>query len=71
VRVKLEATPTDLYLVPVLELLERRFETALADITPGAHDIGPDLDQHGSFNTLGAAPVPASLSDRSASTRRA
>ena len=30
-----------------LELLEGSLEPALADVAPGAGDVGPDLDVHG------------------------
>jgi hypothetical protein len=31
----------------VLEARERGLEAALADVAPGAGDVGPDLDVHG------------------------
>jgi hypothetical protein len=30
----------------VLELLQGRFEAALPDVAPRAHDVRPDLDSH-------------------------
>ena len=45
-RVELEAAPGQLDLVTVRELLERMLEASLADVAPGAHDVGPDLDGH-------------------------
>ena len=43
-RIELEAAPRDGDLVAVLEGGERRLEAALADVAPGAGDVGPDLD---------------------------
>ncbi len=36
----------DLHVVAVLEAGERGLEAALADVAPGAGDVGPDLDVH-------------------------
>ena len=44
--VELEAAPGDADLVAVLEGGERGLEAALADVAPGAGDVGPDLDVH-------------------------
>ena len=46
VRVQLEAPPGDLDLACVLELAEGALQPALADVAPGADDVGPDLDLH-------------------------
>ena len=43
-RVELEGVPDDLDGVPVRELLEGGLEPALADVTPGAGDVGPHVD---------------------------
>ena len=42
--VELEGAPDDLHLVR--ELREGGLEAALADVAPGADDVGPDLDNH-------------------------
>ena len=44
--VELEAPPRHVYLVAVLELLERGFEATLADVAPRAGDVRPDLHVH-------------------------
>jgi hypothetical protein len=44
--VELEAPPSDVHVVGVREPRERGLEAALADVAPGADDIGPDLDVH-------------------------
>ncbi len=57
-RVQLEAVPGDLHLVRVLELGQRVFQAALADVAPRADDVGPDLDLHHSDNPVRTLPVP-------------
>ncbi|MBA2282546.1 MAG: DinB family protein, partial [Acidimicrobiia bacterium] len=47
VRVELEAAPHDVDLVGVGEARQRVLEPALADVAPGANDVGPDLHLHG------------------------
>jgi len=44
--VELEATPSHIDVIPVLELLEGGFEATLADVAPRARDVRPDLDVH-------------------------
>ncbi len=44
--IELEATPSHIDLIPVLELLESGFEATLADVAPRARDVRPDLDIH-------------------------
>ena len=46
-RVELEAAVAHLDLVAVLELRQRVLEAPLADVAPGAHDVGPDLHAEG------------------------
>ena len=45
--VELEAAPGHAHLVTVLEGGQGGLEAALADVTPGARDVGPDFDVHG------------------------
>jgi hypothetical protein len=56
VGVQLETPPGDLDLAGVLELAERVLKPALADVAPGAHDVGPDLDLHSSAPVVAACP---------------
>src|SRR5690606_28391268 len=45
-RIQLVAAPDDVDVIGVLELLQRRLETPLADVAPRTDEVGPDLDQH-------------------------
>jgi hypothetical protein len=45
-RIELVAAPPHVDVVAVSEVSQRRLEAALADGTPRAHDVGPDLDLH-------------------------
>jgi hypothetical protein len=49
-RIELEAAPRHGDLVAVLEVGQRGLEAALADVAPGAGDVRPDLDVHGSLH---------------------
>ena len=57
--VELEAAPGDADLVAVLEGGERGLEAALADVAPGAGDVGPDLDVHQLEARAVASPASA------------
>lgn len=46
-RGELERSPHDLDVSGMLELRERRLEPTLADVAPGARDIGPDVEAEG------------------------
>jgi hypothetical protein len=58
-RVELEGAPDHLDLVAVRELLECALQSALADVAPRAHDVGPDLYLHAWPNA--AQPTTNSL----------
>jgi hypothetical protein len=47
VRIELERQPADLRLDLILHQGQRFFEAALADIAPGADDVGGDFDRQG------------------------
>src|SRR5690606_23784179 len=58
VGLQLERAPRHLDLVGVLVVSQRLLETRLADVAPGAGDIGPDLDLHASdLIASGARPT--------------
>jgi hypothetical protein len=46
-RVELEASPDDVDLVPMFEAFERGLESALAQVTPWAHDVVRITSSHG------------------------
>jgi hypothetical protein len=55
--VELEAAPGHVDVVAVLELLERGLEATLADVTPRACDVRPDLDVHSRLLLLSREPT--------------
>ena len=61
--VELVGAPVHLHLVGVAELGQRVLDAALADVAPGADDVGPDLDLHDRRNTVGPQGVPDSTPD--------
>ena len=50
--------------VAVLEALERRLEAPLAEVAPRAHDVGPDIDEHGIQGTRSRSASSAEWSLR-------
>ncbi len=48
--VKLEAAPDDVERVAMGERMQRLLESALADVAPGAGNVGPDFDVHGEWH---------------------
>src|SRR5258705_13678007 len=72
-RVELERAPSDLDRISMRELRESGFEASLADIAPGADDVGPNIDAerlHGRSNVgppsgfaRGPEPVSATKGD--------
>jgi len=59
VGLQLERAPGDADVVAVLERAERLGEPALADVAPGAGDVGPDLDVQVSHAVRSTFPVVA------------
>src|SRR3954454_2631012 len=70
VRVELVRLPLDLHVVRVLELAERAFEVAFADVAPRAHDVGPDLDVHLAMLSHPRASFPHEVSEVTSRTCR-
>src|SRR4030095_9049119 len=44
--IQLKRTMDDLHLGTTVEARERVLETALADVAPRTHEVGPDIDTH-------------------------
>src|SRR5690606_34921507 len=55
VGLELEGAPHDLHVGGVLVAAQGVLEAHLADVAPGARDVGPDLDLHPRTVTVGAA----------------
>ena len=57
-RVELEGAVDDLHVVAVVEAGQGGLQAALADVAPGADDVGPDLDTHDSYNVRTDPDIP-------------
>src|SRR4051794_35192783 len=57
-RIQLEGSVGHSDLVGVGERLERPLEAALSDVTPGADDVGPDLNLHVKTNSAADRRIP-------------
>ena len=58
VRVQLEGPVGDRHVARMAEGGNRALKPALADVTPRAHDVRPDLDIHGSSNRRDHGMIP-------------
>src|SRR5215472_11282026 len=64
VRVEFEGPVGDRDLARMAKGGNRAFEPALAEVTPRAHDVRPDLDIHGSSNLPEDGVIPPRTPDR-------